>query len=102
MASHPNNYWEAPKFNFNSPHQLEEWKVFYARALDYLEALDIDTDEADNWHTCWKQLKMMFNGEDGQTFQSLNDNGTITSENQKMPWGALDAISTTIKANEHL
>ena len=62
MASHPNNCWEAPKFN--SPHQLEDWKVFYTRALDYLEALDMNTDEADDWHTGWKQLKMMFEGED--------------------------------------
>ena len=64
MASCPSNCWEVPKFNFNSPYQSEDWKVFYTRDLDYLEALNINTDEADNWCTCWKQLKMMFQGED--------------------------------------
>ena len=80
MASHPNTCWETPKFNFNSPHQSEDWKDFFTRALDYLEALNIDTDEADNWHTGWKQLKMMFQGEDRQTLHSLIDNTTFTSE----------------------
>ena len=47
------------------------------------------------------QLKMMFEGKDGQTLQSLIDNGTITLGCQKMPWEALDAIGTTIKADEH-
>ena len=71
IASHPNNHWEAPKFNLNSSHQSEDWKVFYTRALDYLEALDINTDE---WCICWKQLNMMFEGKDGQTLQSLINN----------------------------
>ena len=66
MASHTNNHWEAPKFNFNSPHQLEDWKIFYTRALDYLEALNIDNAEADDQGTDWKQLKMMFKGKDRQ------------------------------------
>ena len=70
-------------------------------ALDYLEALDIDTDEADDHHTGWKQLKMMFEGEDKQTHQSLMDNGTITPENKRMPQLALDGIGTTIKSKEH-
>ena len=83
------------------PHQLEDWKVFYTRALDYLEALDINADEADNWHTGWKQLKMMFKGEDKQTLQSLIDNGTITLEHKKIPKDALDATGITIKAKEH-
>ena len=87
--------------NFNSLHQLKDWKVFYTRVLDYMEALNIDTDEADNWCTGWKELKMMFKSEDRETLQSLINNGTITPENQKMPQEALDAISTTIKANEH-
>ena len=101
MASHPVNHWEAPRFNFNSPYQLEGWKVFYTRVLDYLEALDINTDEADHQHPGWHQLKIMFEGEDRQTFQSLIDNGTITAEHQKMPHNAIDAISITIKAKEH-
>ena len=62
MASHPNNHWEAVKFNFNSPHKSDNWKVFYTRVFDYLEALHMNTDEADNQHTGWKQLKMMFEG----------------------------------------
>ena len=63
MASHPNNHWEAPKSNFNSPHQSEDWKFVFTMLLDYLEALNINTDEADNQCTGWKQLKMMFEGE---------------------------------------
>ena len=101
MASHPNNHWEAPMFNFNSPHQSEDWKVFYIRVPDYLQALDINTYEPDDWHTGCKQLKIMFEGKDRQTIQSLIDNGTITAEHQKMPQEALDAISTTIKAEDH-
>ena len=101
MTYHPNNHWEAPKFNFNSPHQLEDWKVFYTRVLDYLEALNINTDEADNWHTGWKQQKMIFEGKDRQTLWSLIDNGTITLEHQKALWEALDATDTTIKADKH-
>ena len=85
MAAHPNNCWEAPKFNFNYPHHLEDWKVFNTRVLDYLETLNINTDEADDQHTGWKQLKMMFKGEDRQTLQSLIDSGTITVEHQKTP-----------------
>ena len=49
----------------------------------------------------WHQLKMMFEGEDRQTVQSLTNNGTITPEHQKMPCNSFDAISTTIKAKEH-
>ena len=65
------------------------------------KALNINTDEADDWHTGWKQLKMMFEGKDRQIFQSLINNGTITAEHQKIPQEALDAIGTTIKAEEH-
>ena len=66
MASHNNTipHWEAPRFCFVFPHQSEAWKVFYIRALDYLKALNIDTDEADESRTSWKQLKMMFEMED--------------------------------------
>ena len=67
MASHPNNHWEDPKFNFNFPHHSEDWNVFYTRVLDYLEAVNINNDEADDGHTSWKQLKMMFKGKDRQT-----------------------------------
>ena len=101
MVSYPINCWVAPKFNFNSSHQLEDWKVFYTRVLDYLEALDINTDEADDWYMGWHPLKMMFEGEDRQTLQSLINNEVITPEHQKMSCHALYAISTTIKAEEH-
>ena len=44
---------------------------------------------------------MMFKGKDRETLQSLTNNGTIALEHQKVPWEALDAIGTTIKAEEH-
>ena len=64
MASHPNSHWESPKFNFNSPCQSVDWKVFYTRAINYLETLNIDVNEADDHKTGKKQLKVMFGGED--------------------------------------
>ena len=97
MALCPSTQWETSKFIFNFPSQSEDWKVFYTRALDYLEAFNIDTNEADDWHTGWKKLKMMFEGEDRQTCQSLVDNGTITPESERTPQLALDAIVNTIK-----
>ena len=39
---------------------MEDWKAFYTRALNYLEALNINTDELNETKTGWKQLKMMF------------------------------------------
>ena len=62
MASHPNTRWEAPSFHFNSPNQSEDWQVFYTQAINYLKALNINTEEADECHTGWKQLCMMFEG----------------------------------------
>ena len=101
MASHPTSFWEAPKFNYNSPQQSEDWEVIYTRAIDYLNALDINAEEADGCKTGWKQLKMMSKGRDLQTLQSLTDNGTITVKSQKIPWQVLDTISTRIKAEDH-
>ena len=93
MASFPNNCWEAHKSNFNSvPHQLEDWRFFYTKGLDYQEVLNINNDEADDQHTGWKQLKMMFKGEDRQTLQSLINNGTMPVEHQKMLWEALNVM----------
>ena len=40
-------HWEAPKLSFNTEDQAAKWKQFYIRALDYLEALDIDPDKQD-------------------------------------------------------
>ena len=52
MASRPNTpWWEAPKFSFSSSHQMDNWKAFYTRALDYLEALNIDTSEPNDTKT---------------------------------------------------
>ena len=69
--------------------------------IDYLDVLDIETEQADNCHKGWKQLKLMFEGEDREALQTLTDNGTITEENIKTPCATLDSISTTIKAQEH-
>ena len=76
-------------------------KAFYTRALDYLDALDIETDEADDCHKGWKQLKFMFKGDDRYALKSLLDNSTIMEESMKMPQHTLDAIGTTIKSEEH-
>ena len=72
MASRaPTARWEAPQFSFNSPQQTQEWKNFYTRVLDYLETLDIDPEAQDDARHGWKQIKMMFQGEDRQALQSL-------------------------------
>ena len=74
MASRaPTARWEAPQFSFNSPQQTQEWKNFYIRVLDYLETLDIDPEAQDDTKHGWKQIKMMFQGEDSQALQSLID-----------------------------
>ena len=69
--------WEVLKFNFNSPQQSEDWRAFYTRAIDYLEALNINAKEADDNKTGGKHLKMMFEGKDRWIFI---DSGTITLE----------------------
>ena len=79
---------------------MEDWKVFYTRAINYLEALNIDAEKADNQKSGWKQLKMMFEGEGWKTLQSLINNGTITPESQRMLQKLLDTISTMIKDEE--
>ena len=94
-------WWEAPTFHFNSANQSEDWTVFYTRALDYLNTLDIELEEADESHKGWKQLKLMFEGEDTKALQNLIDNGVMTTEHMKTPKAALDAITTTIKLKEH-
>ena len=43
----------------------------------------------------------MFGGDDRQVLQTLIDNGTIIGENMKTPQATLDAISTSIKSEEH-
>ena len=78
-------HWEAPTFHFNSANQSEDWSIFYTRALDYLDSLDIELDEADETHKEWKQLKLMFEGEDRKVLQTLTDNGVVTPEHMKTP-----------------
>ena len=73
-SSHPHCSWEASTFHFNSPNKSEDWRTIYTRAHDYLDALDIEPDQADDNHQGWKQLKLMFEGEDRQALQTLIDN----------------------------
>ena len=40
--------WDDPKFSLSTAQQSEEWKVFYTKAIDFLEALNIDTEEEDS------------------------------------------------------
>ena len=101
MAHNTPPQWEAPTFSFNTQDQAIEWRQFYIRVIDYLEALDIDPDQEDETKRGWRQIKMMFQGEDGQALQTLLDNNTITPEDQHTPSKALKAIQTTIKDEEH-
>ena len=93
--------WEAPIFHFSSPNQSEDWSAFYTRALDYLDALDIEPEVADKSHKGWKQLKLMFEGEDRKALQSLIDSDVMSAECKLKPKAALDATGTTIKSEEH-
>ena len=97
-SSCPHNHWEAPTFHFNSPNQSEDWATFYTRALNYLDVLDIEPDQSDDNHKGWKQLKLMFEGDNRQAFQTLIDNSTIMLGDMKKPRATLDAIRTTIKS----
>ena len=47
------------------------------RVLDFLETLDIGPEKQDETKWGWKQIKMMFKGEDRQALQTLIDNNTI-------------------------
>ena len=75
--------------------------MFYTRVFSYLEALDINAEEANDHKIGWKHLKIMFECEDQQTLQTLNDKGTIIPESQKTPQQVLDTIATTIKSEDH-
>ena len=77
------------------------WTGEPSRTLDYLDALDIETEQADDHCKGWKQLKLMFEGKDRKAVQTIIDNGTITEENMKTFHATLDAISMTIKSKEH-
>ena len=101
MAHSSTPRWEAPQFSFNTDNQPAVWREFYIRALDYLETLDIDSEEANQTKKGWKQIKMMFTGEDRQALQTMIDNNTITQQDQCTLKQALKAIQTTIKDEEH-
>ena len=101
MAHSNISRWEASKFLFGSEDQAAVWKEFYMRAIHYLETLDIETEAEDENKKGWKQIKMMFTGEDRQALQTLIDKNTITQEDQCTPIWALKAIQTTIKEEEH-
>ena len=77
--------WEAPTFHFSSPNQSEDWSTFYTRALDYLDTLDIEPRAADQSCKGWKQLKLMFEGEDRKALQSFIDSGVMTAEHMLTP-----------------
>ena len=74
---------------------------FYTRAIDYLETMDINPEREDENKKGWKQIKMMFTGEDRHALQTLIDNNTITPKDQLTPSCAFIAIQTTIKEEEH-
>ena len=101
MAHSNSPHWEALKFSFNTEDQASAWRQFYTRAIDYLETLEIDPEREDITRKGWKQIKMMFTGNDRQALQTLTDNNTITPEDQLAPSCALKAIQTTIKEEEH-
>ena len=101
MAQDSTTRWEAPTFSFNTDNQPAAWRDFYTRAIDYLETLDIDPEQEGQHKKGWKQIKMMFTGEDRQALQTMIDNNTITQADQCTPVQALKAIQTTIKDEEH-
>ena len=49
MAQNNTTRWEQPKFLFDMEDQASEWKKFYTRAIDYLETLDIDPEQEDQY-----------------------------------------------------
>ena len=87
-------------FHFNSPYQSEDWRTFYTRAFNYLDALDIKPDQTDDNSKDWKQLKLMFESEDRQAVQTLIDNQTIMPEDIKKPRATLDNIGTIVNSEE--
>ena len=66
------------------------------------EGPQYDAKEGDDCKSSWKQLKMMFEGKNQQTLQTLIKNCTITPKSQKTPRQVLDAITITTKSEDHL
>ena len=48
----------SPQIPLQLPNQAEELKLFYTRALDFLEALDMNPDEEDQGKKGWHQIKI--------------------------------------------
>ena len=97
----PTAQLEAPLLSFNMPDQTQEWKICYTIVLDFLETLDINPEKQDETKRGWKQIKMMFKGEDSQALQTLINNNTISPEDQLTPVSALKAIQSCIRDEEH-
>ena len=96
-----NPRWTAPSFSFNTADQPTAWRDFYTRAIDYVEAIGIDPEEEYQQKRGWKQITMMFTGENRQTLQTLIDNNTITAGDQRTLILALKYIQRAIKDKEH-
>ena len=75
----------SPLISFSTANQAEEWKTFYVRAIDYVETLDIDIEPSYQTKMGWKQIKMMFTGEDRQALQTLIDNTPSHHRSNKQP-----------------
>ena len=88
-----NTRWTAPSIfiRHSRPTRCME-RLLYIRAIDYLETLGINPEEEDQHKRGWKEIKMMFTGEDRQALQTLIDNNTITPTDQCTPTLALKAI----------
>ena len=99
MKQHP--LMGSPQVHFYSPYQATKWKAFYIQTTDFLEVLNTDTEVEENTKKGWKQLKMMFEGEDQQALQTLVYNRTITPDHHKTPIRVLNTIQTTTKEKEH-
>ena len=101
MAQSITTRWTGPTFSFNTEDKPTAWREFYTRVIDYLETIDIDSEQEDQYKRGWKQIKMMFTGEDRQALQTMIDNNTITPADQCTPVQELKAIQTAIKDEEH-
>ena len=64
MAQSNTSQWKAPKFSFDTEDQVSAWRKLYTRAIDYLETLDINPEREEKNKKGWKQIKIMFTGED--------------------------------------
>ena len=101
MASSNTPYLEAPEFSLIVQNQAKEWKLFYTRAADFPKALGIVPEKKDLTKEGWRQIKMMFEGEDCQAIQTLLYSNTITAEDQYIPIQTLSAIKTANKEEKY-